>query len=244
MSVIDPLPSVPKGSSLERVVAAVGAVYAKIEEDQRAFLASAAERGVPLLCPPGCGSCCEPFVPDVLPVEAAYAASWILEHKPELAREIALWKDRRESPPCPLLAKTDEGLRCSIYPARFLICRLFGASGVRDKEGKAAFRPCAHMPVPGPKSVDGENRVMTGEEIAETFGSTPPVMADYATQIVGLSPSEGGERHSVYEALPLALVRVGLCLSLATRASDGTYSAENDRENSPDGSIPDRCRSR
>jgi uncharacterized protein len=236
MSDTDPLPSAPKGSSLERVIAAVGTVYRRIEVDQRAFLADAAERGSPLRCPPGCGACCEPFVPDILPVEAAYAAAWILERKPELAREIASWNDRPHAPPCPFLARTDEGLRCSIYPARFLICRLFGAAGSRDKEGRASFRPCAHMPVPGLKVAGGENAPLAGEELAGRFGSVPPIMVDYATEVVGLSPSEGGERHSLYDALPLALIRVGLCLSLdreaslAARAPDGSYSAEDARE--------------
>jgi uncharacterized protein len=230
MSDTDPLPRTPQGSSLERVVSTVGAVYARIEADQRAFLAGAAESGAPLRCPPGCGSCCKPFVPDLLPVEAAYAAAWILEHKPELAPEIAAWKDRPAAPPCPLLTRTEEGDRCSNYAGRFLICRLFGASGTRDKDGRAAFRPCAHMPVPGIKPEDGENIPLAGEELARTFGSEPPVMADYATQVVGLSPSESGERRSVYEALPLALVRVGLCLSLAARADDDPYSTKNERE--------------
>jgi uncharacterized protein len=230
MSDTDPLPITPKGSSLERVVASIGAVYAKIEAAQNSFLASAAGSGAPLRCPPGCGTCCKPFIPDVLPVEAAYAAAWILEHRPELASEIAEWKNRPATPPCPFLSETAEGARCSVYPARFLICRLFGASGIRDKDGRAAFRPCAHMPVPGRRPSDGPNPTLAGEALTRVYGSEPPVMADYATQIVGLSPSEAGERRSLIEALPLALIRVRLCLSLATRASEGPYSTENERE--------------
>lgn len=233
-------PTTPDGSSLERVVSSIGAIYAKIEADQGTFLASAADSGAPLLCPPGCGSCCKPFIPDVLPVEAAYTAAWILERKPELALEVAEWKSRPATPPCPFLRETDEGLRCAIYPARFLICRLFGTSSVRDRDGRAAFRPCAHMPVPGLKSGEGPNPTLTGEALACAFGSEPPAMGDYAAQIVGLSPSEAGERRSVIEALPVALVRVGLCLSLAARAFDGTYSTEDEREEPLTRPGPDR----
>jgi uncharacterized protein len=250
MSDTNPLPKTPDGSSLERVVSSIGAVYARIETDQGSFLASAADSGAPLLCPPGCGSCCKPFIPDVLPVEAAYAAAWILEREPELALEIAEWKTRPAAPPCPLLRETSEGSRCAIYPARFLICRLFGSSGVRDKDGRAVFRPCAHMPVPGLRPGEGPNPVLTGEALACAFGSEPPVMADYAAQIVGLSPSEAGERRSVVEALPVALVRVGLCLSLASasqaspslaaRAFDATYSREDEREEPRTRPSPDR----
>jgi hypothetical protein len=230
MSDTDPVPYAPKGSSLERVVSSLHTVYEKTKSDQRAFLSSAEESGVPLRCPPGCGACCKPFIPDVLPVEAAYAAAWILQRKPDLAREIAGWKDRPAVAPCPLLTRTEEGLRCSIYPARFLICRLFGASGVRDKEGRASFRPCVHMPVPKLRSGDEPNDSLSGEELACVFGAEPPVMADCAAQLVALSPSEAGERRSVLEALPLALVRVGLCLSLATQAADGTYSTQDESE--------------
>jgi uncharacterized protein len=246
MSDTDPLPSTPKGSSLERVVSAIGAVYDRIEADQRAFLSRATERGVPLRCPPGCGACCEPFIPDILPVEAAYAAAWILEHKPELARDIAEWRNRPATPSCPFLNKAEDGMKCSIYPARFLICRLFGASGIRDKDGRVAFRLCVHMPVPGFKSKGTDNPSLAGEELLDAFGSEPPVMADYTSQVLGLSPSEAGERHGVYEALPLAVVRVGLCLSLAKaslamQAYDGTYSAEDEQEEKPSRPSPDVC---
>jgi uncharacterized protein len=241
MSDTDPLPSTPKGSSLERVITAIGAIYQRIEDDQRAFLGRAEEQGAPLRCPPGCGSCCEPFVPDILPVEAAYAAAWILQNKPELAKEIIEWKDRPATTPCPLLIRTDEGLRCSIYPARFLICRLFGASGIRDKDGRPTFRPCAHMPVPGLRIGDGDNPPIDDDRLVSLFGAEPPVMADYGPQVVSLSPSEGGERRSLYEALPVALVRVGLCLSLATSASDGTYSSEHESEARSTKPSPDPC---
>jgi uncharacterized protein len=222
MSVTDSLPPAPHGSSLARVIAAIGGIYEKIEADQRAFLGRAAERGVPLRCPPGCGACCKPFIPDILPVEAAYAAAWILEYEPGLATEIAAWKERPATPPCPFLRESAEGARCAIYPARFLICRLFGASGVRDKEGNAAFRPCVHMPVSELRPDGGPNPQRSGEELTCVFGAQPPVMADYSTQLMGLSPSEAGERRSVLEALPPAIVRVGLCISLADASLEGS----------------------
>jgi Predicted Fe-S-cluster oxidoreductase len=209
-------------SPLDRSIETVGEVYARIEAEQRAFLASAAAAGAPLRCPSGCGACCEPFVPDITSAEAAYAAAWIIEHDAELARTIAAWhNDEPETPPCPFYRKDNLAAHCSIYPARFLICRLFYASAVRDKEGRASFRPCAHMPLDAfPKR--GEDRPsLAGEELARIFGAEPPVMADYAAQIVALLPSESSERLTVAEALPRAIARVGLALSLAQRAEDG-----------------------
>jgi Fe-S-cluster containining protein len=232
MSCPGPLPPTPKGSTLEGVIAAVGAIYARIERDQRSFLAAATEHGAPLACIPGCGACCEPFVPDLLPAEAAYAAAWILARAPALVPEIAAWRrcDRSAAPPCPFLKKSEVVSRCAIYPARFLICRLFGASGIRDREGRTAFRPCAHMPFAGYRSLGEERPALTGDALLRAFGAEPPIMTDYATELVALSPSESGERHSVLEALPPALIRVGLSLSLAARALDRTYSNYDERE--------------
>jgi Fe-S-cluster containining protein len=225
-----PLPPTPKGSALEGLVSAVGEIYTRIERDQESFSASAAARDAPLRCPPGCGSCCEPFVPDILPAEAAYAAAWIIDRDPALASEIAAWEEERPSaPPCPFLRISEEGKRCGIYPARFLICRLFGFSGVRDKEGRAAFRPCAHMPFAGYPPRGGERPALTGDRLLRAFGAEPPLMGDYGAALVGLSPSDSGERRSLPDALPSAIVRVGLSLSLAARAPDPTYSSKNER---------------
>jgi uncharacterized protein len=221
MSDTDPLPPTPKGSALEGVIAAVGAIYDRIEADQRPFLAAAAGRGAPLRCPPGCGSCCEPFVPDILPAEAAYAAAWMHSSAPDLALESAGWRNRPAGPSCPFLERLEGGSRCAIYPARFLICRLFGASGTRDKEGRAAFRPCARMPLADRPAGGEGNPALTGGALVRAFGAEPPVMADYAAELLGLSPSEACERRGVMEALPPALVRVGLSLSLAERVACG-----------------------
>ena len=233
MNSLEPIPPpTPRGSSIEGVVAAVNAVYARVERDRLAFLDAAADRGLPLSCPPGCGACCEPFVPDILQAEAAYAAAWILERAPDLAREIAAWKKGRDPamPPCPFLLRLEDGAKCAIYPARFLVCRLFGASGIRDKEGKAAFRPCARMPLPEAYPERADRRALTGGDLDEAFGTEPPFMADYATELAGLFPSESGERLSVFEALPSALLRLELILSLAARSPDLTYSKRDESE--------------
>jgi Fe-S-cluster containining protein len=238
MSNPDLLPPTPKGGALEGIISAVGAIYSRIEGDQGAFAASAAAHDTPVRCPPGCGSCCEPFVPDVLPAEAAYAAAWILDRDPDLAQEVAAWNTSRPAaPPCPFLQISEQGKRCAIYPARFLICRLFGLSGVRDKEGRAAFRPCAHMPFADYPPRGGERPALTGDKLLGAFGAEPPLMADYGTALVGLSPSDSGERHSILDALPTAIVRVGLSLSLAARSPDRTYSTQDEREGTLAGPI-------
>jgi Fe-S-cluster containining protein len=239
MNAPDAIPATPRGSSLESLVARVAGIYARVEADQRAFLAGAAASGAALRCPDGCGSCCEPFVPDLLPQEADFMAAWLLESAPDLAREAAAWADdgAPAAPPCPFLRRTLAGARCAIYPARPLVCRLFGAAGVRDREGRASFRPCAKMPLAGYPPVGGERPAIRGEELGGTFGSTPPMMADYAAELAASSPGESSDRSLILEALPRALARVGLSLALAEGDRDRAYSTSHDPEEASDAKL-------
>jgi len=232
MSIARTIPSAPPGSALEMLFAATATIYARIEADQLAFLALATGCGPGLACPPGCGACCAPFVPDVLPVEAAYIAAWLLDREPALAVSTASWESAGPpaAPPCPFLISAPLGSRCSIYPARPMVCRLFGVAGVRDKEGRAAFRPCARMPMLGYPSADSSRRSLIGAELVRVFGAEPPIMSDYAAALAALSPSEAAERILLTEALPAAIRRVGLSHSLAEAARDRTYSKRDERE--------------
>lgn len=241
MSLPSRIPSSPRGSSLESLIAATAATYARMEAEQNAFLAAAAGRGSPLACPSGCGSCCEPFVPDVLPTEAAYIAAWLLENEPALAERAAAWAGAGPPsvPPCPFLRRSGREARCAIYPARPLVCRLFGAAAVRDREGRASFRPCARMPLPGRPPLGRERRPMSGADLVREFGAAPPVMADYAAELASLRPAEAAERALLVEALPSALRRVGLSLSLAEDARDRTYSTRHAREKEAVSALPD-----
>jgi uncharacterized protein len=230
MSDTDPLFSRPREGPLGDIVTVVESVYAKIEADEREFLDSADGRGMPLSCPSGCGSCCEPFVPDILPAEAIYAATWLICSGSPLVEEVESWVSggRPQTAPCPFYRASKPEAHCGIYPARFLVCRLFCAAGMRDKEGNATFRPCAHMPLPGYPAKGGERLSLSGDALARVFGREPPVMADYAAELAALLPSEAGERASVYEALPWALARVGLSFSLAARSLDRPYSSQDE----------------
>jgi uncharacterized protein len=246
MSIPDPLSSTPRGSSLEGIVASVVEIYARVHRDQAAFLSSARSRGSPLACPSGCGSCCEPFVPDILPPEASLIAAWLLESEPGLAREVASWTraDRPAAPPCPFLRRADDRARCAIYPVRPLVCRLFGAAGVRDRDGRASFRPCAHMSLADYPPAGRDRPSMGAAELDGRFGSAPPVMADYSAELAALCPSEALDRSAIVEALPAALARVGLALSLAEGARDRTYSTHHGPEDAVSAAGQVRVRGR
>ena len=243
MSDIPRFPSLPRGSPLERIVDSVAGTYSRIEADQTAFLELAALRGSALVCPAGCGSCCEGFVPDVLPAEAAFIALWLLEFEPGLAAEAAEWGELGPStlPPCPLLRGSPGLARCAIYPARPLVCRLFGAAGDRDKEGRARFRPCARMPRVGHPISVGGRPTLTGDDLVREYGSVPPIMADYAAELASLCPGEGAERPLLISALPAAFGWVGLSLSLAEADGDRTYLIRDEREKATAARRPARA---
>ena len=94
-------------------------------------------------CQKWCGTCCEHFIPDIYQVEARYLAlGLILEGKAEEARErIEKWK--KDSGYCPLY-DFDSDYHCTVYKYRPLICRLFGATASKDKEGRPCFRKCKY----------------------------------------------------------------------------------------------------
>jgi hypothetical protein len=70
----------------------------------------------------------------------------------------------------------------------------------------------------------GEDRPsLEGDELIRVFGAEPPVMADYSAEVVALFPSEASQTDLILDALPKAIARVGLSLSLAGGCSDRAY---------------------
>jgi len=162
--------------------------------------------GSGVACPFGCGSCCEGFVPDIVPLEAAYLAAYLAGVDRPLAYSIAAngieartRDDGRVG--CPLYAD-DRPNHCTVYEARPLICRMFAFSATRDKRGTPAFAVCRH----GTSS--GGARSASGEALLEAFGVEPPVMADLGSELASIEPESSGARKPLPEALRAALSRV------------------------------------
>ncbi len=93
-------------------------------------------------CPEGCGTCCEHFVPELTEAEASLIAAYILLIKEDERLLERLLKHDGEAP-CPLY-DANSPYHCTVYPARGLICRLFGACPSEDKNGLAVFRKCKY----------------------------------------------------------------------------------------------------
>lgn len=228
-------------------------VYQRVETDENSFCASARDHADPAFgCGKGCGSCCDRFIPDILPVEADYLALWLLMSSPALASCILaqperpdLWGPGGKSRPaglnlhgriggmagCPLRWAAPEAGKghCAAYPGRPLVCRLFGFAGVYDKDGKPSYALCAcmkHLP-------RRLKRRFSGTELASVFGRIPPIMSDYGEQIVALDPDGGTERAPLPEILPKSLEKVALELHMAGVSMDAGAQAPGGRPKAP-----------
>lgn len=128
-----------RGTYAAEGMASLVTLYAKIEEETRRFCSEYA-----IACASGCGTCCEHFMPDITALEARLLASYLLLAKREGALLSELVSSREQTTgPCPLY-QAEDPYHCSVYPARPLICRLFGACATADKGGNGVFRRCRY----------------------------------------------------------------------------------------------------
>lgn len=156
-----------------------------------------------LACPAGCGRCSATTDPECTPIEAEFAARFILFTTPD---SVAAYLDPPTAPPCPLY-RADSPYHCTIYPARLALCRLFGYAAVAHRADGWRFRLCTHMPAGAHwQSLHGQARYFGRPDHGDR--EPPPIMAQFTAQIEGLRPAEAAERHPLSVALPNALHRL------------------------------------
>jgi Fe-S-cluster containining protein len=233
MAIAHLVPAALGGSSLAAKVEALDLLYDELEAAEGAFTSALRGQSAPVFgCPPGCGSCCDVFVPDILPIEADYLALWLLVERPELAERIlaeARERTREELeslPSCPLVEPHPEPDRghCGVYGGRPLICRLFGFSGVLSKRGLPSFALCRHM-----EALPGRSeRSFEGAALAALSEVEPPIMSDFGERLVALEPGNSGERGPLPALLPRALSRVSLLLAMGRAAGVGDDKPHDD----------------
>lgn len=229
------------GMSIQALVDALDGVYADIERDQKPWRDAS-----PFPCPDGCGSCCVDFEPDVLECEALYLASWMLFH--QRARALALVDGSFVSPrPDPergcILFDPANPYHCTVYGGRCLICRLFGYTGDRGKDGAIRWKPCKFPPRErgleprddGGKGGEGERRQYRAEELFERFGAAPAAMGDVTAQVIALAPDSVEERFPLRDALPRAIAR----LLMLERFLDGSPDPDAPDPDAPDPDAPE-----
>jgi uncharacterized protein len=191
------------GTRVQAIIESLDIVYADLADAQAAW-----KRETPWNCPDGCGKCCVGFEPDVLEAEALYLGAWMLHHQRDRAE--ALVEGRfaatgdATAATC-VLFDPDSPYHCTVYGGRCLICRLFGYSGDRGKNGDTRFKPCKFLPS---DEFGATRRQYSIEELTAIFGAVPPVMSDITAQACALSPDSAEERLPLREALPIAIAKI------------------------------------
>lgn len=154
-----------------------------------------------LACPPGCGACClspevETTVAEVEPLARALV---------EEGRAGALIERLADAPaPCALYVPEPDDPRrgrCSAYRDRPLVCRLFGFSARRDRQGQPELLACRTMRAGDPDGVARAARAVAAGEVEA------PVSADLARALVSELPGEAGRLLPINVALARALER-------------------------------------
>ncbi|MGM9874115.1 MAG: YkgJ family cysteine cluster protein [Bacilli bacterium] len=126
-----------KNSEIKNEIDIVDNIYSSLEKKQEDFCQTFC-----IHCENGCGKCCEHFTPDITYLEAIYIAyGLIIEGKDLIVYDkLKKWDDNTIY--CPFYDFANNEHHCTIYYYRPLICRLFGASAVKDKNGKPIFKKC------------------------------------------------------------------------------------------------------
>jgi len=151
-------------------------------------------------CLPGCGKCC--FKPDI---EASvleflpYAYDLYKKYPFEKIREIV---DEPHANICmifnPVIPSSDKGF-CGTYEHRGLICRLFGFSGVRDKNGNTSVFTCKNI-----KALPGYNEVV----LKVSSGLKMAMVSDYYHKLAQIDFNLANELLPINKAIKRALQEV------------------------------------
>ena len=203
-----------EGTSVYDTLIQMEAAYERIADEQKEWYDAAK-----FYCPDGCGHCCEGFEPDLMEGEALYMAAWLIENQNDIALQIAQNKfpfDNGKT--CPLFNSASP-YHCSIYNGRAFICRLFGASSFRSRNGDKTWRPCkfypenmltAHKP-PLAKNQYSEN------ETLQVLGAVPPLMSDFTEAIAA---SASGETELIRDILPSTIRRLLWLINMNDNGND------------------------
>ncbi len=155
-----------------------------------------------LRCPLGCGICCDSTRVEASVLECLPLAWEIFRRRKEERISLAVEDNQREADSRCVLFCSDEGAaglgRCSYYPFRPLVCRLFGYAARRDKTGRPELRLCKVM-----REQSSENSILSN--LPDTHHMDPPVYQDCFLQIASIDPAKGFRLSPINAALKAAL---------------------------------------
>lgn len=180
--------------SVIRKVKAVEKVFAALDIQLNAMRQQSG-----LQCIAGCGRCCFKSDIEASPLEFLPLAFHLFLTKriDDAYQELLV----RESSTCslfvPVLGSTEKGA-CSQYSYRGLICRLFGFTAMRDKNGNAKFITCKLI-----KETQAER--VTTVQAGLTEGNTIPMMSDYYFRLRSIDPDLGTTLMPINQAMRKAM---------------------------------------
>lgn len=203
-----------EGTSVYETLLQMEAAYERIAKEQKEWYTAAT-----FYCPEGCGSCCEGFEPDLMEGEALYMAAWLIENQNDIALQIAQNKfpfDKGKT--CPLF-NPDSPYHCSIYNGRAFICRLFGASSFRSRNGDKSWRPCKFYPdeILAAHKPPLAKRQYSEAETMQVLGAVPPLMSDFTEAIAA---SASGETELIRDILPSTIRRLLWLINMNDNGND------------------------
>ncbi len=182
-----------------------------------------------LACPPGCGACClspdvETTLAEVRPLASALCDSGVAGAVLERLGALAAAGERRCALYEPDPADPRRG-RCGAYAERPLVCRLFGFTARRDRNGAPELVACAVMHAERPEAVERARAEVRA-------GGEAPLFGDFARAVAGERPDDGARQLPLNDALRLALEAELLARRLAA------LEAGADAERGPDDERP------
>lgn len=193
------------------ILTQVVAVFSQIDQQVAAF-----QLATGLRCANGCGSCCTTTDVQTTPLEMMPMAHDIL-----CRGEAQMWLDRiqaqNEDRNCVFYDRSplpDASGHCRYYALRPAICRLFGFSAVRRRDGSLELAACKHFKQSHPEDVLRAKALQNQAPCSTHFGTLLKTLDLSATDLMPISL-----------ALRQAIFRLGLHMQMAHSENLGTTSA-------------------
>jgi len=135
-------------------------------------------------------------------------AAWLIENNYEIALKIAegiFPFDNGKT--CPFHDFSNK-YHCTIYGGRPSICRLFGASCSKSKNGEKVWKPCKFYPIEKLQEYNPllSHKQFSQNETEQILGKMPPLMSNLMEQIENNSISK--ETKLIRQILPQTIQKL------------------------------------
>lgn len=186
--------------SIKDKVRQVEKVFEELDEDISRF-----QNETGLGCIKGCGLCCKKPDIEATVLEFLPLAYHLFKAKRDI-EVLEKLENTNNEPPCTFFSTVLPGQQtglCTIYLHRGLICRLFGFSATKDKEGKPVLATCKII-----KTELSAHYHAAVESIDQ--GGFVPVMNQYYMKLLAIDHELGNRFYPINEAIKIAVEKVSL----------------------------------